>query len=220
MITVHHLENSRSQRVLWLLEELGVAYEVRRYDRDPQTLLAPPELKRLHPLGKAPLLEDGGVVHAETGAIFEHLLVTYDDGRLVPAAPDDARRFTYWMHYAEGSAMPPLLMKLIFDVMPQRAPGLMRPLVRAVAGRAKAGFVEPQLKLHMDFWEGELAATGWFAGPEFSAADAMMSFPLEAAASRAALVEGRPRCADWLGRIHGRPAWRRALERGGAYAFL
>ena len=219
MITVHHLENSRSQRVLWLLEELGVAYEVRRYARDLKTMLAPPELSRLHPLGKSPLVEDEGVIHAETGAIFDHLLVSYDDGRLVPAEPEDTRRLTYWLHYAEGSAMPPLLLKLVFDLMPQRAPGLMKPLVRGIAGRAKAGFVEPQLKLHMDFWEDELAATGWFAGPELSAADVMMSFPVEAAAARAGLAEGRPRCVEWLGRIHARPAYRRALERGGPYAY-
>ena len=219
MIIVHHLENSRSQRVLWLLEELGVPYEVKRYERNPQTMLAPPELKRLHPLGKSPLLEDDGVIYAETGAIFDHLLATYDDGRLKPAEPADARKLTYWMHYAEGSAMPPLLLKLVFDVLPQRAPGLMKPLVRGIAGRAKAGFVDPQLKLHMDFWEGELAATGWFAGPAFSAADAMMSFPMEAAASRAGLREGRPRCAALLELIHARPAYVRALERGGPYAY-
>ena len=219
MIVVHHLENSRSQRVLWLLEELGVSYEVKRYERDPKTMLAPPELKRLHPLGKSPLVEDDGVIYAETGAIFDHLLATRDGGRLVPSAPADARKLTYWLHYAEGSAMPPLLLKLVFDVMPQRAPGLMRPLVKGIADRAKSGFVDPQLKLHMDFWEAELAATGWLAGPAFSAADVMMSFPLEAAASRAALTEGRPRCGDWLTRIHERPAYRRALERGGPYAY-
>ena len=221
MITVHHLENSRSQRVLWLLEELGVPYEVQRYDRDPKTLLAPPELKRLHPLGKSPVVEDGGRVLAETGNIVTDLCARYDpEHRLSPAYDDPARpAWTYWMHYAEGSAMPPLLMKLIFDVMPQRAPGLMRPLVRGIAGRAKSGFVEPQLKLHMDFWEEALRDSGWFAGPAFSAADVMMSFPLEAANSRAGLAEGRPRCAGWLERVHARPAYRRALERGGPYAF-
>ena len=218
MIVVHHLENSRSQRVLWLLEELGVPYEVKRYARDTKTMLAPPELKRLHPLGKSPLLEDDGVIYAETGAIFQHLLATHEGG-LAPTDPEGRRKLTYWLHYAEGSAMPPLLMKLIFDVMPQRAPGLMKPLVKGIAGRAKSGFVEPQLKLHMDFWEGELAATGWFAGPAFSAADVMMSFPVEAAGARAGLAEGRPRCVEWLSRIHARAAYQRALERGGPYAY-
>lgn len=219
MIIVHHLENSRSQRVLWLLEELGQPYEVKRYERNRQTMLAPPELKRLHPLGKSPLLEDDGVIYAETGAIFEHLLAGHDDGRLVPSGPADARKLTYWLHYAEGSAMPPLLLKLVFDLMPQRSPGLMRPLVRGIAGRAKTGFVEPQLTLHMDFWEAELAATGWFAGPAFSAADVMMSFPVEAAAARAGLRDGRPRASAWLERVHARPAYAHALERGGPYAY-
>ena len=159
------------------------------------------------------------MIYDDTGAIFDHLLATHDDGRLAPSDPESRRKLTYWLHYAEGSAMPPLLMKLIFDVMPQRAPGLMKPLVRSIAGRAKSGFVEPQLKLHMDFWEGELAATGWFAGPGFSAADVMMSFPLEAAASRAGLADGRPRCTAWLERVHARPGYRRALERGGPYAY-
>ena len=219
MITVHHLENSRSQRVLWMLEELEVPYEVKRYERNTATMLAPPELRKLHPLGKSPLLEEDGIVHAETGAIVQHLLDRHAQGRLTPAAEDDRRRQTYWLHYAEGSAMTPLLLKLIFDVMPRRAPGLMRPLVKAVAGRAKAGMVEPQLKAHMDYWEGELAVTGGFAGAELSAADVMMSFPLEAAASRAGLVQGRPRCMAFLQRIHARPAYRRALERGGPYGY-
>ncbi len=219
MITVHHLENSRSQRVLWMLEELEAPYEVKRYARDPQTMLAPPELRRLHPLGKSPVLEDDGIVVAETGAIVEHLLQRHAGGRLTPASEADRRRQTYWLHYAEGSAMTPLLLKLIFDVMPRRAGGLMRPLVNAVASRAKAAMVAPQLKAHMAFWEGELAATGRFAGPELSAADIMMSFPLEAAAARAGLAEGHPRCVAFLQAIHARPPYRRALERGGPYAY-
>ena len=221
MITVHHLENSRSQRVLWLLEELGVPYEVERYARDPQTLLAPPGLKLVHPLGKSPVIDDDGKVVAETGNIVTYLCQRCDPGRrLAPAFDDEARtRWTYWMHYAEGSAMPPLVMKLVFSVMPRRAPGWLRPLVRGVSDRAQAGFVDPQLRLHMDFWEESLRDSGWFAGPEFSAADVMMSFPLEAAQSRAGLEPGRPRCADWLARVHARPAYRRALERGGPYAY-
>ena len=221
MITVHHLENSRSQRVLWLLEELGLPYEVRRYERDPATLLAPPELRRVHPLGKSPVINDDGLVVAETGAIVEHLCGRAAGGStLAPPADAAARvRWSYWLHYAEGSAMPPLVMKLVFSVMPRRAPALLRPMVRGVAARAQAGFVDPQLRLHMDWWEQSLAQTGWFAGPEFSAADVMMSFPLEAAASRAGLAQGRPLCAAWLDRVHARPAYRRALERGGAYAY-
>ena len=221
MIVVHHLENSRSQRVLWLLEELGVPYEVKRYARNPQTMLAPPELKAVHPLGKSPVIVDDGRVVAETGAIVEHLCARHDPGHALSPAPGGEARaaWSYWLHYAEGSAMPPLLLKLVFSAMPARAPGLLRPLVKGVADRAQGGFVNPQLKLHMDFWEESLAATGWFAGAGFSAADVMMSFPLEAARSRARLEPGRPRCVDWLARNHARPAYQRALERGGAYAF-
>ena len=221
MITVHHLENSRSQRVLWLLEELGLPYEVRRYERDPATLLAPAALRRVHPLGKSPVIDDDGLVVAETGAIVEHLCgLAGADGPLAPPPAGPARvRWSYWLHYAEGSAMPPLVMKLVFSVMPRRAPALLRPLVRGVAARAQAGFVDPQLRLHMAWWEQSLAETGWFAGPAFSAADVMMSFPLEAAASRAGLLAEHPLCADWLGRVHARPAYRRGLERGGDYAY-
>ena len=220
MIVVHHLENSRSQRVLWLLEELGVPYEVKRYERNKQTMLAPPELKAIHPLGKSPVITDDGVVYAETGAIVEHIVSTYGEGRLVPAeGTDDRRRYTHWLHYAEGSAMTPLLLRLIFNAMGQRAPGLMKPLVKAIATKTQEGFVTPQLKLHMDYWEGELAQFPWFAGADFTAADIMMSFPLEAAAMRAGLDEGRPRCVAFLQAIHARPAYDRALERGGPYAF-
>ena len=219
MIIVHHLENSRSQRVLWMLEELGAPYEVKRYERNKQTMLAPPELRALHPLGKSPVIEDDGVIYAETGAILEHLLATHGGGRLVPETEQERRKQTYWLHYAEGSAMTPLLLKLIFDVMPQRAGGLMKPLVNAVSSRAKAAMVVPQLKAHMAFWEGELAATGGFAGAELSAADVMMSFPLEAAAARAGLADGHPRCMAFLQRIHARPAYQRALARGGPYAY-
>ena len=220
MLIVHHLENSRSQRVLWLLEELGVPYVVKRYDRDPKTMLAPPELRGLHPLGKSPMIEEDGRVFAETGAIFEHILAAHGDGALSPPAnTPEHDRHVYWLHYAEGSAMTPLLLKLVFSVMPARSPALMRPLVKGVAERAQASFVDPQLKTHMDFWEGELSAREHFAGDRFGASDIMMSFPLEAAAARAGLAQGRPRAMAWLGRMHERPAYARALERGGPYAY-
>ena len=220
MLTVHHLENSRSQRVLWLLEELEVPYELTRYDRDPQTMLAPPELRAIHPLGKSPVITEDGEAMAETGAIVEYILERHGRGRLTPPAGTPAhRRMRYWLHYAEGSAMPPLLLKLVFGALPARAPALMRPLVNAIAKRAQSGFVDPQLRLHFDYWEGELEKAEWFAGPEFSAADVMMSFPLEAAAERGAARVGRPKLAAFLKRIHQRPAYRRALERGGPYAY-
>jgi glutathione S-transferase len=221
MITVHHLNNSRSQRVLWLLEELGAAYEVKRYERDPKTMLAPPELLAVHPLGKSPVIVDGEATVAESGAIIEYLIDRYGAGRLIPAAGTAERlRYTYWLHYAEGSAMPPLLLKLVFDrVENSPAPWPISAVARRIAGTVTRSFIGPQLKRHLDYMEAELAAHAWFAGEEFSAADVQMSFPLEAAASRAGLKADRPRLMAFLDRIHARGAYKRALERGGPYSF-
>jgi glutathione S-transferase len=220
MIVVHHLNNSRSQRVLWLLEELGVPYEIKRYERDAKTMLAPPELRAIHPLGKSPVITDGENTLAETGGIVEYLIDTYGQGRLIPPkGSKDRMRHTYWMHYAEGSAMPPLLLKLVFSVLPARAPGLMRPLVRSIAERAQKGFIDPQIDAHMAFWEAELGKSEWFAGEALTGADIMMSFPAEGAAKRFGL-DGRPRIRAFLDRIHARPAYLKALERGGPYALL
>ncbi|MES2340765.1 MAG: glutathione S-transferase [Pseudomonadota bacterium] len=220
MLTVHHLNNSRSQRVLWLLEELGTPYEIKHYQRDPQTMLAPPELKAAHPLGKSPVITVDGGVLAETGAIVDYIVARYGKRRLIPP-PNTPERlaWTYWLHFAEGSAMPPLLLKLVFSALPARAPGLLRGLVRSIAARAQAGFVDPQLKTLFDYLEQVLIRTEWFAGPEFTAADIMMSFPLEAAADRASALTGRPRLAAFLEKVHARPAYRRALEKGGPYAY-
>jgi glutathione S-transferase len=222
MIVVHHLNNSRSQRVLWLLEELGVAYEVKRYQRDAKTMLAPPELRQVHPLGKSPVIADGDLTLAESGAIVEYLADRYGAGRLAPAPGTPERlRYTYWMHFAEGSAMPPLLMKLVFDRIEKApAPFFVRPIARAIAGRAKSSFVQPNIDRHLDYMESELATTGWFAGNAFSAADVQMSFPLEASAARGGLDSGRPRLTAFLERIHARPAYARALEKGGPYALI
>jgi glutathione S-transferase len=220
-IIVHHLNNSRSQRVLWLLEELGVSYDVRCYERDKRTRLAPPELRAIHPLGKSPVVEAAGNVLAETGAIVEYLIDKHGEGRLRPAPDTPERlRYTYWLHYAEGSAMPPLLLRLMLQVMATRTPALLRGLVKSVTSRTDAGFVAPQLKTHMDFWESELGKAAWLAGEEISGADIVMSFPAEAAAARANATEGRPKLAAWLARIHARPAYQRALERGGPYAII
>jgi glutathione S-transferase len=220
MLIVHHLNNSRSQRVLWLLEELGTPYEIKHYQRDPQTMLAPSDLKAIHPLGKSPVITVDDGVLAETGAIVEYIVGRYGDGRLVPPPGTPERmRWTCWLHYAEGSAMPPLLMKLVFTALPARSPALLRPLVKAIAGRAQTGFIDPQLKAHFDYWEAELGRAEWFAGSEFSAADIMMSFPIEAAADRAGALAGRPRLKAFLEKIHARPAYRRALEKGGPYAY-
>jgi glutathione S-transferase len=218
MLTLHHLNNSRSQRVMWLLEELGVPYEIIRYQRQPN-MLAPPELRAVHPLGKSPVITDNGNTIAESGAITEYILDTYGEGRLIPAAKTPERlRFTYWLHYAEGSAMPPLLLKLIFLMMPRRAPMLLRPLVNAISKKALHTMVNPQLRSHMAFWESELGKSEWFAGNEFSAADIQMSFPLEAASARAGLAQGHPKAVAWLARIHARPAYQRAVEKGGPYS--
>jgi glutathione S-transferase len=205
MIRVHHLNNSRSQRVLWLLEEIGLPYEVVRYQRKPN-MLAPRELKRVHPLGKSPVIEDDGKIFAETGLIVEYLVERYG-ADLAPARDTDLYwRYKYWLHYAEGSLMPPLLLKLVVNRL-----GLL--------GLPARRFVNAQIKLHLDFLEAELTNAAWFLGDRFSAADIMLSFPLEAAANRAGLDQTRPRLMDFLGRIHARPAYLRAIERGGAYLY-
>jgi glutathione S-transferase len=222
MIIVHHLNNSRSQRILWLLEELGLEYEIKKYQRDPKTMLAPPELRAVHPLGKSPVIQDGDTIVAESGAIIEYLVGRYGDGRLAPAPGTPERlRYTYFLHYAEGSAMPPLLLKLVFDrVESTPAPFFVRPIARAIAKKVKDSFVLPQIRQHLTFLEGELASRAWLAGDDFSAADIQASFPLEAAAMRGGLDAQYPKLCAFLERIHARPAYRRALERGGKYDFV
>lgn len=221
MITVHHLNNSRSQRVLWLLEELGIPYEVRRYERDSKTMLAPAALKKIHPLGKSPVITDGDTVVAESGAIMEYLVDKYGDGHLMPVAGSAERlRYTYWLHYAEGSAMMPLLLTLVFSEMPKAPmPFFVRPVVRQIAARVKAQFVNPQLKLHFDYIESELGRASWFAGTEFTAADVQMSFPVEAAMSRGGIRHTHPNMAAWLQKVQARPAYQRALAKGGPYDY-
>ena len=220
MISVHHLNNSRSQRVMWLLEELGVPYGVKRYERDAATGLAPASLKAVHPLGKSPVLTDGDATVAESGAIVEYLVDTYGDGSLRPAqGTPERRRYTYWLHYAEGSAMPPLLLSLVFARMPKAPmPFFMRPVVKAIARKVRQGFVDPQLALHLGYVEAELGKAPWFAGDAFSAADIQMSFPVEAAAARGG--GSRPNMTDFLARIHARPAYQRALAKGGPYTIM
>ncbi|WP_136162491.1 glutathione S-transferase family protein [Sphingomonas flavalba] len=205
-IIVHHLESSRSQRILWMLEELELSYEVRRYARDPKTMLAPPELAKVHPLGKSPVIEDGDCVVAETGAIVEYL-VQKANGRLGPPAHRQlVLRYRHLLHYAEGSLMPPLLVMLVI-----RRLGLL--------GRPARAMIQRMIDGHLDYLEGELAGSDWFVGDGLTAADIMLSFPLEAARQRAGLDASRPRLIGWLERIHARPAYRRALEAGGPYAY-
>jgi glutathione S-transferase len=223
MIIVHHLENSRSQRVLWLLEELGLPYEVKRYARDKKTSLAPPELLQVHPLGKSPVIGDGDVTVAETGTIIEYLLEQVPGTPLKPAAGTaEHRRYSYWLHFAEGSAMSPLLMMLIFNrIKTAPMPFFAKPIARAIADRTLDGFVKPNITRQLAYMEAELAARDWFAGSAFSAADVMISFPLEVAATRSGLDAAHyPKLAAFLERIHARPAYQRALERGGPYALM
>jgi glutathione S-transferase len=221
MIIVHHLNNSRSQRVLWLLEELGLPYEIKPYQRNPKTQLAPPELRQVHALGKSPVITEDAVTVAESGAIIEYLVERHGAGRLVPAVGSPERlRYRYWMHFAEGSAMPPLLMKLIFDrVANSPMPFFAKPIARGISAKVMESYIGPNLTRQFDFMEGELVRSTWFAGDEFSAADIQMSFPIEAGAHRASLKQGRPKLAAWLERIHQRPAYQRALARGGPYDY-
>jgi glutathione S-transferase len=220
MITVHHLAASRSQRIIWLLEELGALYQIKRYERDPKTMLAPPELKAIHPLGKSPVITDGDKTIAETGAIVDYLIETYGHGRLIPApGTPEKLRYTYWMHYAEGSAMPPLVMKLIFGRIP-RAPDIpffIKPIARKLFAGVTESFVDPNIKNHIALWDAELAKSTYFSGPELTGADIMMSFPIEAASSRGTLT---PRLTDYLATIHARPAYQAALKTGGPYELL
>jgi glutathione S-transferase len=222
MITVHHLNNSRSQRILWLLEELGVEYEVKRYERDPTTMRAPAALRAVHPLGKSPVVTDGSLMLAESGAIIEHLADRYGDGRLAPSpGTPERQRYIYWLHYAEGSLMPPLLMKLVFSrIAKAPMPFFARPIARRIVDAAMSGFVGPQIALHLDYLEGELASHAWFAGDNFTAADVQMSFPLEAAAARGGFGPARPKLAAFVERFQARAAYKRALERGGPYQLL
>lgn len=213
MLIVHYLNNSRAHRLIWLLEELGLDYEIKVYKRGPD-YRAPAALKKVHPLGKSPVLEDDGRVIAESGAIFEYVLEKFGAGRLVPPSGTPERlAYTYWLHYAEGSAMPLLVMKLIFGMIPRQVPFFMKPFAKAISGGISARMLDPQLKENAALWEAELAENGWFAGSEFSAADIMMSFPVEAAITRAGLGDGYPAIHAWLKAIKERPASLRAAER-------
>lgn len=219
MITLHHLNNSRSQRVLWMLEELGVPYQIERYQRDAKTMLAPPALRRIHPLGKSPVISDDQQVLAESGVIIEYLAQRYGEGKFAPSAESaDYWRYQYFMHYAEGSLMPPLLLKLVFNkINSSPMPFFAKPIVQAVVKKTNQQFISPQLKLHLAFLESELAQRTWFAGAQFSAADIQMSFPLEAAAARGGLDQRYPNLSAFLARIHARPAYQRALAQGGEF---
>jgi len=221
MITVHHLNNSRSQRILWLLEELERDYDIQKYERDAETMRAPASLRAVHPLGKAPIVTDGDVTLAESGAITEYLVDTYGSALKPEAGSEAHRRYVYWLHFAEGSAMPPLLVKLVVDqISKAKMPFFAKPIAKSIVTRLRDGFVQPEIDTIFGFIESELDDRDWFAGDTFSAADIQMSFPLEAAASRGGIGKAYPNIQSWLERIHNRPAYQRALERGGEYGIV
>lgn len=215
MLTIHHLNESRSHRIIWLAEELGIPYRIQQHWRDPKTMLAPDSLRRLHPLGKAPMIEQDGQVTAETGAIIETMAA--GSGLRPDGQSDAGRAVTYWLHYAEGSAMPPLVMSLVLTKMVERSPAVLRPLSRRIAKGVHNSFTGPDVTRQIGFWDQALQQGKWFAGDHFTVADVAMSFPIEMAALRMG-VEGHPAIRDWLRRIHARPAYDRALKRGGAFS--
>lgn len=218
MLTVHHLNNSRSHRILWLLEELGCDYEITRYERDPATKLAPPELRAVHPLGKSPVVTDQENTVAESGAIIEYIVDRYGDGRLRPAADTPERlRYTYWMHYAEGSAMNPLFLKIVFREIAKQGPLLARPVLKGVNAAVSKELIDPELRTHMKYWEAELEKSAYFCGEAFTAADIQMSFVLEAATARGD-ASRYPRINALVERLREREAYKRAIERGGEYS--
>ena len=216
MITVHPLDNSRSQRALWLLEELGLPYEIRAYKRDPKTMQAPPELKAVHPLGKSPVVVADGVTLAESGAIIEYF-VEREGGKLRPASGTPERLdYTYFLHYAEGSAMPLMLMKLVFATIPKRPmPFFVRPIARGLSQKVQQTFLDPQIRTHLDFLEAHLTRHTWFAGEAFTAADIQMSFAVLAGLARGSAGQRYPRLQGFIQRIQDRPAYRQAIVRGG-----
>jgi len=223
MITVHHLEMSRSQRVLWLLEEMALPYELVLYQRDPKTRLAPPALKAIHPLGKSPVITDGELTIAESGAILEYLVERYGQNRhgdlaaLQPAPGTEAhRQCRFWMHYAEGSLMNWLVMKLVFMKIPtQPMPFFVRPIARALCAQVLAKLVDPNVLTSLAFMEAHLAKNRWFAGEQLSLADFQMSFPVEAALARSGGAARYPNLVAFKERVAARPAYQRALAKGG-----
>lgn len=222
MITLHHLENSRSQRILWLLEELGVDYEIKHYKRDAKTSLAPPELSKIHPLGKSPVITDGDITVAESGAIVEYLVNNYDDGRLLPAEGTPERlAYTYWLHYAEGTFMPLMIISLILSrIESAPVPFFLKPITKGIAAKVRGNYLDANVKRNLEFMEATLKKSKWFCGDQMTAADIQMSFPLEAAAVRTDLKTDYPKLAACLKRMHALPAYKAALAKGGPYALM
>lgn len=221
MLVVHHLENSRSQRILWLLEELGLDYEIKRYQRDKVTSLAPPELRAVHPLGKSPVITDGDVTVAESGLIVEYLIETYGNGRLMPAVgTPEHMQYRYWIHYAEGTFMPLMLISLLMNrIETAPVPFFIKPITKSIAAKAMAGYAGPNIKLNLDYLEATLQESAWFCGADMTGADIMLSFPIEAAATRTSLASDYPALMAFHQRIRVLPAYQRGIEKGGPYDY-
>jgi glutathione S-transferase len=219
MIKLHHLNNSRSQRILWLLEELELPYEIVRYQRDKVTMRAPASLRAIHPLGKSPVLEDGANIVAESGAILEYLVDKYGGGRLKPlAGSPEELRYRFFMHYAEGSVMPPLLVKLIIEKIENApVPFFLKPLFKGISQQVHRAYIDDQMRTHFDFIESELRRSGWIAGDQFTAADIQMSFPIEAADARGVVGPQRKAIRSYIEKFRSRPAYMKAIQAGGPY---
>ena len=222
MIVLHHLANSRSQRILWLLEELEVPYEIKRYERDSKSGLAPPELLSVHPLGKSPVITDGEVTVAESGAIIEYLVEKFDDGKLRPPAGTSERRaYTYWMHYAEGTFMPFMVLSLILRrIETAPMPFFIKPIARSIADKARSNYLDRNVRRNLEFMEEALETSIWFVGDTLTAADIQMSFALECAEVGNNLRQDYPKLADFLARMRQRPAYQAALRKGGPYELM
>ena len=203
-----------------MLEELGIDYEIKKYQRDKLTKLAPASLRDVHPLGKSPVITDGDLTIAESGAILDYLARKYGKGKFIPPeSSPEFLRYTYWMHYAEGSLMPPLVMMLVF-AMVEKAPFIIRPIAKGISAKVKSRFLNPTITTNLDFVEAELGKSTWFLGEELSAADIQMSFALEAAVGRGGLDASRPKAYGFVERVHERAAYKRAIEKGGPYQLL
>lgn len=222
MLTIHHLENSRSQRILWLLEELGTEYEIRHYKRNPTTGLAPPDLLAIHPLGKSPVVTDGDITVAESGAIVEYLVGKYDNGRLLPATGTAERlAYTYWLHYAEGSFMPLMIISLILGrIENAKMPFFIKPVAKGIVEKVRGNYLNSNVKRNLDFMESTLTDATWFCGEQMNAADIQMSFAVEAAEVRTNLTRDYPKLAAFLARIRQLPAYKAALDKGGPYKLM
>lgn len=222
MIIVHHLENSRSQRIIWLLEELDIEYEIKRYGRDKQTGLAPPELLDVHPLGKAPVIVDGETTVAESGAIIEYLMYEYDEGRLRPEEGTGERlAYNYWLHYAEGTFAPLMILSLVLSRIEEAPmPFFLRPVSRGIARKVRDAYLDANVARNLEFMDATLRESRWFCGDVFTAADVQMSFALEAAEVRSNLTDDYPHLAAFLETIRARPAYKRALDKGGHYELM